>query len=306
MLNVAIIGANGFIGSHLSNELSKFENINLFLFGRSVNSVLSDRFNYNQIDLLNRNQIELLFKDIDVVYYLASYTIPSSSWENPSLEIEQNLIPFISFTETIVKLKVKKIIFLSSAGTIYGSSKSKLDETSFSNPFSPYGIVKLTIEHFLNYFQTKYNLNYDIYRVSNVYGEGQNTGKGLGVINTFLENIIDKQEIQIFGDGNTIRNYIHVKDVVSILNYSLKSDTSASNVYNLSSNDTLSLNDLISIITKVVPEKFTVSYKKTRLSDNPVIDIDHTKILKLIPDYKFISLMDGINQTYKYIKNINR
>lgn len=301
-MNVAVIGSNGFIGSHLTKRLSQMPGVNLFLFGRSEQSLFKNLFPYTKLDLLNQKQIIDHFSDIDVVYYLASASIPSTSWDNPSVELENNLTPFISFTECIAKLNVKKIIFVSSAGTIYGPSVEKLTEESDKQPFSPYGIIKLTIEHFLNYFKVKHYLQFDIYRVSNVYGEGQDTGKGLGIINTFIENILTTHQIHIFGDGENIRNYIHVKDTVELLSHSLVSDLSKSEIYNASSNDTISINNLVKIIKQIVEEKFEVLYENKRKSDNPTIDLDNSKILNCMPDLKFMTLEEGIKQTYQHIK----
>ena len=177
-MNIAIIGANGFIGKHLTQLLTKDKNISLYLFGRSKTNSTNIKCPYTSIDLLNSDQIISSFKKIDLVYYLASDSIPSSSWDNAKNECEYNLIPFINFLECISKLNVKKIAFVSSAGTIYGSSNLKLSETADKKPFSPYGINKLTMEYYLHYFEVKHNLKHDIYRVSNIYGENQNTSKG--------------------------------------------------------------------------------------------------------------------------------
>ena len=301
-MNVAIIGSNGFIGSHLTQKLSTIPNIKLSLFGRGLTSSFENDHPYTQLDLTNQTQIDKQFADMDVVYYLASGTIPSSSWENPVTELEKNLLPFITFTDCICKLKVKKIIFVSSAGTVYGPSSGKLTEESDKMPFSPYGIIKLTIEHFLNYFKAKYNINFDIYRVSNVYGEGQNTSKGLGIINTFIENILTKHQIHIFGNGENTRNYVYVKDVAEILSHSLVSDINHSDIYNIASDDTISINELIRIIKDVVEEDFKVIYTEKRQSDNSTIDLDNKKIVKHMPALKFTSLRSGIEQTYSHLK----
>ncbi len=304
-MNVAIIGSNGFIGYHLTERLSKIPNINLFLFGRGKTSVFENAKSYAQIDLLNQEQIKSQFSDIDIIYYLVSATIPATSWENPSIELEKNLLPFIIFTESIAKLNVKKIIFVSSAGTIYGPSSQKVMEDSDKKPFSPYGIIKLTIEYFLNYFKAKYNINFDVYRISNVYGEGQDTSKGLGIINTFIENILQNQQIKIFGNGQSTRNYVYVKDVAELLTYSVKSDLNESNVFNIASDDTKTINDLLLILKKVLVEDFQVIYADKRLSDNSIIDLDNTKILKQMPTFKYTEIETGIKQTYYHIKKKN-
>ena len=307
MLNTAIIGANGFIGRNLVNELSQSLNVNLSLFGKENTKILGTNLYCNKIDLKNVEQINIFFSDIDIVYYLASATIPSISWENPVLEFENNLIPFITFTETVAKLGVTKIVFVSSAGTVYGSSRFKVTENSDKHPFSPYGIIKLTMEHFLNYYNNKYGINFDVYRISNVYGDGQNTSKGLGIINTFIENILLKNEIHVFGNGEIIRNYIYVKDVTKLLSHSINKELTNSEIYNLSSNDTISINDLVDIIKFQVPEKFNIIYENSRKSDNSFIDLDNLKLLSEINNFQFTPLEIGIAETYKYLKrNLHR
>jgi len=301
-MNVAVIGANGFIGRHLVAKLSSLSDTKVFAFDISDNSTFDGTIIYKKNDLSSTAQIAADFANIDIVYFLASATIPVTSWENPVMDVEKNLIPFINFADTVAKLKVKKIAFLSSAGTVYGTTKQKVNETSDKNPFSPYGIIKLTIENFLLYFKTRYNINFDVYRVSNVYGEGQNTSKGLGLINTLLEKIITEGKITVYGNGETLRNYIYVKDVAELLSQSSTSDISTSSTFNISSDDSLTINQIVEIIKTTVSEKFEVVKTESRLSDNSAIDLDNSKIKKAIPSFKFTPIAKGIAGTYSYIK----
>jgi UDP-glucose 4-epimerase len=193
-------------------------------------------------------------------------------------------------------------VFVSSAGTIYGQSTERLTEESDKKPFSPYGINKLAMENYLTYFEAKYNLKHDIFRVSNVYGIGQDTSKGLGIINTFLEKILSENGVLIYGDGKNIRNYIYVNDVAELLKLSITSEVNASHIFNLASDDTLSINELIDYIKKVVGTDFKINYKETRQSDNPAIIVDNTKIKKAHPEYKFTPIQEGILKTFTHLK----
>ena len=301
-MNIAIIGSNGFIGRHLVNLFLKEKKVNLSLFGRAEINDIHNELSYRQINLMDSEQILDDFKEIEIVYYLASASIPASSWENPISEIETNLLPFINFLNCIAKLNVKKIIFTSSAGTIYGSSNMKLKEDSDKKPFSPHGINKITMEYYLNYFDAKYNLKHDIFRVSNIYGEGQNTSKGLGIINTFIEKIISNKEITVFGNGEIIRNYIYVKDVAKALANSYDSNLESSSIYNLSSEDSLSINEVIEKIKKITNEEFTINYREGRNSDNPKILLDNSKLKNTFKTLSFTSIEEGIKNTYKNLK----
>ncbi|MEI6021769.1 MAG: NAD-dependent epimerase/dehydratase family protein [Bacteroidota bacterium] len=303
MMKIAIVGSNGFIAKHLASALSKAAQTELHLFGRSKSNLSGTEANYHCIDLNHPESFIDDFKGMDLVYYLSSDSIPSSSWHNPYKEVEQNLLPFLNFMEVAAKQHISKVAFVSSAGTVYGTTQGKVDETSATQPFSPYGIMKLHMEHMLNYYKTKYNIQFDIYRVSNVYGEGQNTAKGLGIINTFLEHILQLQKVKVFGDGNITRNYIYVKDVAQLMLHSI-SNSNTSDVFNVSSDNTYSINDLINIMKQVVHEDFKVHYEQSRQSDNAFIDLDHSKISKLHPEFKFTSIEEGISKTYNYIKSL--
>ncbi|MBA3663136.1 MAG: NAD-dependent epimerase/dehydratase family protein [Bacteroidetes bacterium] len=297
MQNVAIIGSNGFIGRHLTQRLSREKNNSLYLFGRGESSISAENLPYKKIDFFDKEKLKTDFSNIDIVYYLASETIPATSWDTPMLEIEKNLIPFINFLEVISKLQVKKVAFVSSAGTVYGTTEGRVPENSDKKPFSPYGITKLTMENFLSYYKVRYGIQYDVYRVSNVYGEGQDIGKGLGIINTFLEKIIKEKQVKVYGDGEATRNYIYVKDVAELLSFSVR-NISSSDIFNISSNSTLSINNLVKVMKIIVREDFTVSYEQGRKSDNSYIDLDNSKILGSFDGFEFTNINDGVRKTY--------
>jgi UDP-glucose 4-epimerase len=309
-LSIGVIGSNGFIGSHLVRELLNFNNINnLSLFGRSENSVIefsNPKIEYYQIDLKDNQSYINKLKNLDLIFYLASETIPSNSWNNPMIEFSDNIIPFIEFLETIKNTRIKKIIYSSSAGTIYGPSLKKLSEKSITAPFSPYGIGKLAMEHFLEYYRVNYNINYDIYRLSNVYGPNQDTSKGLGLINTIIENMISEKETTIFGNGKNLRNYIYIQDVVDVLINSINFSLFESNVLNVASNQNYNINQIIKIIEKVTNKKLTIKYLNQRSSDNPNIQISNKNLLRKIPSINITSIEEGIKLTYEHIKAMKK
>ncbi len=297
-MKIAVIGANGFIGSHLVEALMQEKNIELKLFGKSKSS----RFpNYKPIEPDNTHFLHDNFRDVDYIFYLASETIPANSWNDPMLEVQKNLIPFLQFLQTISTIGVKKVGYLSSAGTVYGLSEELLTENTNTHPFSPYGIMKLTMENYLNYFYHKTGLKYDIFRISNVYGEGQDTSKGLGLINTLLEKATILKKIQVFGDGNNVRNFIYVKDVAEILTQVATSRFDANHLLNVSSDDSLSLNDIIHLMQKDLGMEFSVEKLEQRGSDNKKTLVDNRKLRSLLPEFKFTSIRDGIKLTHDHI-----
>ena len=307
-LNIGVIGANGFIGKHLTLEIIKnYTHNKILLFGRSnknenINFDKCTNVEYLQIDLTDKNSYHNKFKDLDLIYYLASDTIPIKSWENPVFELNSNILPFLEFLEEIKNSRVKKIIYTSSAGTIYGPSSKTKNETSYTIPFSPYGIGKLTMEHFLEYYRVNYNINYIIYRISNVYGPNLDTSKGLGIINTIIENLISNNSSTIFGNGEAYRNYIFVNDVASILAFSSTFSLLESNTLNLASSKNHSINQILKIIEKISSKKLNLNFINKRNSDNPTIKISNKNLLIKIPSIKLTSIEDGIKLTFDHIK----
>ena len=307
-LKIGVIGGSGFIGKHLVAELSKYKNIeNLKVFGRQPIFINSKDIKpeYYQINLLNSQSYKDKIVDLDIIYYLASETTPLSSWENPTIEITKNLTPLIEFLEIIKNSTVKKIVFTSSAGTIYGPSASSKDETNLTTPFSPHGIGKLAMEHFLEYYRVNYNLNYDVFRISNAYGPGFDISNGLGLINTLLENLIQSKTSTIFGNGKAFRNFIFIDDIVKTLGYSTKFSYFESNILNLASNENVTIIQVIKTIEKITQKKLEIQYINQRNSDNPTIKISNNKLLKKIPELSLTVIEKGIELTYLNLKNNN-
>jgi len=306
-LKIGILGANGFVGKELVKQLVLKNNFSeLHLYSRSlINNIPTTKSVYlHEFDIQsNKSSNYKSLLEIDVLYYLISDSIPASSWGKPYDEITNNLIPFINLIENLKDGNLKKIIFTSSAGTIYGESKNKLNEDSAKAPFSPHGISKLTTEYFLDFFHKKYKINYEIYRISNIYGPGQNTSKGLGLINTILEKSIKNEEIVIYGDGSITRNYIYIKDVSKILVNALDNMPNQNLILNLASSDNLSINQIIEKIELVTNKKLNIVKEKGRLSDNPCIAIDNTKLLEIYPNFKITPIEIGILDTYHFLLN---
>lgn len=301
-MKVSVLGCNSFVGKHLIAELANRKNIELSVFGRKPNVALAHKINCIEGDFEDADALFKAVENQDVIYHLISQTIPATTWNEPLLDIEKNLIPTLNLIELAAKANVKKICFASSGGTVYGLQQNHLSETSLTEPFSPHGIIKRTIESFLQYARLRHNLNYDIYRISNVYGEGQNVGKGLGFINTALENIVNNRPVVVYGDGENVRDYIYVKDAAKLLCLSIEKDFSDSDIYNVSSNHSVSLNEIIQLIRKTTDVDFDVEYVSNRSSDNSKVLLDNTKIMRFFGSMRLTTLAEGIKTTFQSLR----
>jgi len=302
MRRILLIGANGFIGSHLAEYMNLHHEVHLTLVSRMISDHLLKLKERKNVTVIQGDYQDLLFiepilRTVDIVYHLASSSFPSSSWNNPQQDVEKNLKPTIDLFSACTYTGVKKIVFISSAGTIYGNNQGLLNEETPAMPFSPYGIVKYAIENFLEYYRLKSGINYDIYRLSNVYGPGQNK-VGFGVINTWLRNAKEDAIIKVYGDGTASKDYIYIDDAVRLMSHSVVSDEDTSFLFNICSSETHSLNDIIRVIENILDKPLNVEYIDRAKSDNAIVRLDNKKILQNFDLKTFISLEEGVLLTW--------
>lgn len=303
-----IYGGGGFIGSHLCDELLKagydvtvFDKLNFSKI--NIQHILND-IRVIEGDFNNEADIIHSLKDADYVFHLVSSTLPASSNENPEYDAESNLISSLRLFKECVNNKIKKVIFLSSGGTVYGiPDKIPVDEKYFSNPICSYGIIKKTIEEYLFLYRHLHGLNYNIFRLSNPYGERQNPFASQGAVGVFINKAIKGEEIQIWGDGNVIRDYIYIKDAVYALALAIK-NKSDSRVFNLSTGEGHSLNDILKIIKENTHSGIKVKYLPARNIDVPVNVLDNSLLRKEFSWQPETPIKKGIQMTYNYYKNL--
>ena len=303
-----VLGGGGFIGSHLTEELlnsgydvTVFDKLN---FSRKNISGFPDRIKISEGDFNNEIDIENAMDGADYVFHLVSSTLPASSNENPAYDVETNLISSLNLFQKCVERKIKKVIFLSSGGTVYGIPESvPVSESNNTNPICSYGIVKKAIEDYLFMFQKIYGLDYFVFRLSNPYGERQNPLAAQGAIPVFMNNAIEDRQINIWGDGEVVRDYIYIKDAVKVLADSLKI-SSDSRVLNLSSGTGFSLNQIIELIKEISGKEIKVEYQKGRSIDVPVSILDNTKVREIFKWSPETEIKEGMRKTYNYLINL--
>jgi len=304
-MNVLIVGANGFIGSNLALALSSRTDVTLSLlsrnFSQQIKSLEEEGVSFFQGDYADSKFLEKALYGQKMVYHLVSATVPSQSWETPIVEVEKNLIPTINFLNSCQKMKVAKVAFASSGGTVYGATAKECFEEDPLAPFSPYGIVKASIEYFLEYYRVSCGLEYDVFRITNPYGPMLNK-EGFGVINTWVEAALNGQNIEIWGDGSASKDYIYIKDVVTLIQHSLR-NLQSSGTYNVSSGKQWSLLELSEHILEVVGSDSTLVFKPGKRGDNKTTRVNNQKILSQLQGFSFTPLEKGLKQTMEFLKN---
>ncbi len=305
-----VLGGGGFIGSYLCEALlDKGYKVRIFEktgFDKKNISHMINQIEIFEGDFNNVINIRTALFDIDYIFHSISSTTPSISMENPIFDIETNLIPTLSLLHEALKIKkLKKTFFLSSGGTVYGvPNQIPIPESHSTFPICPYGIIKNTIEHYFNLYERLFGFKYKIFRLSNPYGERQNPYGNQGVISVFLNKVILDEKIEIWGDGEVIRDYIYIKDVVELLVNSIEIETSNS-IYNVGSGVGLSLNQLISTMKKITQKSFNVEYRKGRTFDVPTNILDISLAKKDFNWAPTTMIEEGINLLYQNLRNQN-
>jgi len=306
-MHVLLIGGNGFIGSHLKDFLP--------LNGVSV-SVL-DRFperyrlsqNNVQVFLGDHTDLALTQRSMegaDALIYLASTSVPLTSASDPATDITTNLVPFLCYLDEALRLKVKRVVFLSSGGTVYGIPISlPVTEEHPTQPLVSHGIVKLMMEKYLFALAYNHGMEVVILRVGNAYGEGQNPFGRFGAIATFLGCFARRLPITIWGNGEMIRDYVYVKDIASACLAALNVKSSYS-IYNIGTTRGYSLNDLIEIIANVTNLSAPDIHREERHSyDVPHIVLDSTLARQQLGWEPTTLLSGGLRVTWEWVQALS-
>lgn len=299
-----VYGGGGFIGSHLCEELlSRGYEVTLFdkkSFSRNNILHIENKLKIIEGDFNNEIDIKNSLEGVNYVFHLVSSTLPASSNENMEYDVESNLISSIKLFKQCVDFKIRKLAFLSSGGTVYGIPEIiPVKENLFSNPICSYGIIKRTIEEYLFLFGKIHGLNYNVFRLSNPYGEKQNPHASQGAVAVFINKIIKNETIEIWGDGEVIRDYIYIKDAVSALAKSVDIDSSEK-VFNLSSGKGYSLNQIVEYMKQVSGKDVKLEYKNARNVDVPVSILDNELLKSTFGWIPKTEIEEGIKKTYNY------
>jgi UDP-glucose 4-epimerase len=308
MINCLIFGGNGFIGSHLAEGLvDKGYAVKVFdIFPTEMTNLedIKDKIEIIKGNFLNDDDVIKALKNVDYVFHYISTTVPSTAKKNPIFDLQTNVIGSIKLLQHSLKANIKKFIYSSSGGTVYGEpSKLPICETDDTNPVDPYGISKLTIEKYLFYFNNINGLDYRILRYSNPYGERQNPFGIQGVIPVFLNKIKLGQNPVIYGDGSTIRDYIYIKDAIRATLAVLESQT-RERIFNVGSGKGTSLNDVVSIMSGIVGKRIIPEYLENSGNYVNNIVLDTSKLQREVGWNPNITLEEGIRLTWEWIRGI--
>lgn len=296
-----LIGGGGFIGIHLALALDKagYKTIVCIRSKSEQHKILPASVEVVKIDIQDHSSYTSIIQENDYVFDLAAPSEPYSSMLHPNDEVKNHILPHMQLIEYACQKKVKKYIFFSSGGGIYGEKPAiPVSETATLDPISPYTISKVTIEHFLAYCARVSKINYLIYRLSNPYGPGQKKKPGFGVIPTLFDHIKIKTAPTLYSNGNLMRDFIYIDDAIEAIIKSFSKKTAFS-VYNLGSGKGTKIKDIWRTMRKLMNTKLKANYEEKRPIDVEAIILDISRFRKEFSWKPKTSLEDGLRQFCK-------
>ncbi|MDP2641146.1 MAG: NAD-dependent epimerase/dehydratase family protein [Candidatus Yanofskybacteria bacterium] len=268
-MRILITGGAGFIGSHVVDLLIQkgysvaiVDNLST---GKKRN--INPRARFYKLDIKSPKLKEVFKKEKPkAVFHFAAQISVRKSTHDPIADAKENILGSLNVLENCVKHKVKKIIFTSTGGAMYGDAKViPTPETYPTRPVSPYGVAKLTVEHYLHYYHKIYGLSYVALRLANVYGPRQDPFGEAGVVAIFTNALLIGKRPIIYGTGKQTRDFVFVGDVAEAVSKALHRKTDG--IFNIGTGRETSVQELFSALKKITASKQEVRRGPDRLGE---------------------------------------
>ena len=307
MTKCLILGGGGFIGSFivdrllaLGHEVRIFERPRVLPY-RAFGC--EEHVEWFAGDFHSAANIQAAVEDCKVVFHMVSTTLPKNSNDDPIYDVETNLVGTLRLLAAAVRGAVKKVVFISSGGTIYGvPNRIPVSEESPTEPLVSYGIAKLAIEKYLHLYRYLHGLDYVVLRVANPYGERQRVDTAQGAVAVFLSKALAGDPIEIWGDGSVTRDYIYIEDVVDAFIMAMNHDGEP-RVFNIGSGEGRSLNQLLTAMDDLLGRPVERRYLPPRKFDVPVNVLDISRARDLLGWQPRVPFREGLRRTLDWMRN---
>lgn len=304
-MNILVTGGAGFIGSHVVDAyIEEGHNVIVVdnLYSGSIEN-LNPKATFYQLDIRDK-EIEEIFsgEKIDVVNHHAAQMDVRKSVEDPIFDADVNIIGSLNLLENCVKHGVKKFIFASTGGAIYGEQDYfPADENHPTRPLSPYGITKLAIEKYLYYYGEVHGLKYVVLRYANIYGPRQNPHGEAGVVAIFTGKMLKGEQPIINGDGLQTRDYTYVGDVVRANVLAL--DYDKNEIFNIGTGVETDVNTLFKKLKELTKSDCEEVHGPPKPGEQRRSVISYKKIEKELGWRPEVTLDEGLRLTVEFFKN---
>lgn len=302
-MKALVIGGNGFIGTHLVEELLRLGwEVTVLDFQERRFGPMPTNIHFIRGDLNQAYLVREALTGVDVVFHLAWATIHETSNQDPSADVTTNLIPTIHLFEACRQVGVKKIIFTSSGGTVYGPARIlPIPETHPTTPINGYGVTKLAVEKYLYMFHHLHGLEYVILRPSVPYGPLQNPLGRQGAVAVFLYRIAQGLPLTIWGDGLVTRDYFYVSDLVDAFIASANHSDLKARIFNIGGAEELSLLQIIEAGEKVIGKRAHIDFLPARSFDASRIVLDTSQAKQHLDWTPRIGFSEGVERTWRWM-----
>jgi UDP-glucuronate 4-epimerase len=316
-MNILVTGSAGFIGSNLCDRLVENPDNNIFALDYIYNKYSDSKVKYNNIknnfskinyynflttDITNFEDMNAIFKKhkFDMVIHLAALAGVRSSIMDPSSYLSCNYIGTLNILELMKMYDVKKLIFASSS-SVYGKcEKNKFSEDiDVSKPLSPYAASKLACEQLIYSYSNLYNIQSLCLRLFTVYGPRQRNDLA---IHKFTDLILRDEPIEVYGDGNSLRDYTYIDDIVDGIVASMKYRETKYEIINLGGGHPVKLIDMITILYGALKKQTNIKFLPLHVSEMNKTISDNSKAEKLLSFYPKINFENGIDTFVKWFK----
>lgn len=303
-MKILVTGGAGFIGSHvvdgyinLGHDVVIVDNLRTG-FRHNVNA----KATFVELDIRSPKLDEVFVTEKpDVVGHFAAQMDVRQSLEDPLFDADCNVLGTINLLECCVRHNVKKVIYASTGGAIYGEPDSlPADEGYPTNPLSHYGLSKFVAEEYIRLYRRIYNLDYTILRFPNVYGPRQNPHGEAGVCAILVALMLEGKTPTLFGHGEPLRDYVYVGDIAKANILAL--DKGSGEIINLGSGKGTSVRELYDILADYLGFNAEPVLKPLRPGEVERIFITGTKAKEILGWTPGVDIATGLRLTADYIK----
>ena len=305
MSKITVTGGAGFIASHLTDKLIEKGHdvviIDNLSTGKKENLNLKAKF--YEADICD-SKIAQIFQEEEpeIVFHFAAQIDIRKSVKNPIGDAKINILGSLNLLENCREVGVKKFIFASTGGAIYGDTNIiPTPETHPENPESPYGICKLTIEKYLHFYQKTYGLDSTILRLANIYGPRQNSKGEAGVIAIFCDKMLKNKKVMINGNGKQTRDFAYVNDIVEAAILVTKSEKSG--IYNIGTGKETNINEIFRKLKELTISSCKEIHGPVKSGEQKRSCLDYFKAKKELNWQPTCNLDEGLEKTVDWFKN---
>ncbi len=297
---IGVFGANGFIGKHVTRDLAAAGH-DVVAVARQFDPEVEQQQGVRCLrgDLRNAQEMDDALVDVGTVVQLMATSTPAEGNARSTEHIDHDVIPHVDFLNRCVASGVRRFVFASSGGTVYGPTTQDrpTPETAATNPISSHGVTKLVVEHFIRLHGHLDGLEFVILRIANPFGPGQVFRRGQGLVPALMERYEQGRPITVYGDGSAARDYLYIDDLVRAVRLSVEHDSPESLVLNVGSGVSHSVLEVIRSIEEVAGITFDITYAPAREADVASVALDIGEIGRKLGWKPEIDLVEGLRRT---------